>query len=61
MESSRMDRASFAAACAPPARSPGPATRYGTLWVAGPGERAGGARTGRMVWPHRREAGKGHF
>mgnify|MGYP003592968766 CR=1 FL=1 len=36
-----MDRASFAAACATPARSPGPATRQVTIWVAGPGERAG--------------------
>jgi hypothetical protein len=36
-----MDRASFAAACATPARSPGPATRQDTIWVAGPGERAG--------------------
>ena len=36
-----MDRNDFAVPCAAPARSPGPATRLVTLWVAGPGERAG--------------------
>ena len=36
-----MDRVSFAAPCTAPARSPGPTTRQDTLWVVGPGERAG--------------------